>query len=79
VVKERFREQAEIGYTSKNESIYLKTNKTILFSSHLLSEVESICDRILLINKGELRADCPMEEAKSYPGGLTAFFQDKTK
>jgi ABC-2 type transport system ATP-binding protein len=57
----------------------LKSNKTILFSSHLLSEVESICDRILLINKGELRADCPMEEAKSYPGGLTAFFQDKTK
>jgi ABC-2 type transport system ATP-binding protein len=57
----------------------LKTNKTILFSSHLLSEVESICDRILLINKGELRADCPMEEAKSYPGGLAAFFQDKTK
>ncbi len=57
----------------------LKTNKTILFSSHLLSEVESICDRILLINKGELRADCTMEEAKSYPGGLAAFFQDKTK
>lgn len=57
----------------------LKSNKTILFSSHLLSEVESICDRILLINKGTLRADCSMQEAKSYPGGLPAFFQDNTK
>lgn len=57
----------------------LKSNKTILFSSHLLSEVESICDRILLINKGKLMADCSIEDAKSYPGGLIAFFQEKTK
>lgn len=57
----------------------LKSNKTILFSSHLLSEVESICDRILLINQGKLMADCSISEAKAYPGGLAAFFQDKTK
>jgi ABC-2 type transport system ATP-binding protein len=57
----------------------LKSNKTILFSSHLLSEVESICDRILLINQGKLMADCSISEAKAYPGGLTSFFQDKTK
>jgi ABC-2 type transport system ATP-binding protein len=57
----------------------LKADKTIIFSSHLLSEVESICDRIILINKGELLADCSMNEAKAYPGGLAAFFQDKTK
>lgn len=59
--------------------ISLKSNKTILFSSHLLSEVESICDRILLINQGKLMADCSISEAKAYPGGLTSFFQDKTK
>jgi ABC-2 type transport system ATP-binding protein len=57
----------------------LKSNKTILFSSHLLSEVESICDRILLINQGKLMADCSISAAKAYPGGLTSFFQDKTK
>lgn len=57
----------------------LKSNKTILFSSHLLSEVESICDRILLINQGKLMADCSISETNAYPGGLTAFFQDKTK
>lgn len=32
-------------------------NKTVLFSSHILQEVEAICDRVLIINKGELVAD----------------------
>lgn len=32
-------------------------NKTILFSSHILQEVEAICDRIIIINKGTLVAD----------------------
>jgi ABC-2 type transport system ATP-binding protein len=32
-------------------------NKTVLFSSHILQEVEAICDRIIIINKGELVAD----------------------
>jgi ABC-2 type transport system ATP-binding protein len=32
-------------------------NKTVLFSSHILQEVEAICDRVIIINKGELVAD----------------------
>ena len=32
-------------------------DKTVLFSSHILQEVEAICNRILIINKGELVAD----------------------
>jgi ABC-2 type transport system ATP-binding protein len=32
-------------------------NKTVLFSSHILHEVEAICDRVIIINKGELVAD----------------------
>jgi ABC-2 type transport system ATP-binding protein len=57
----------------------LKMGRTILFSSHILSEVEAICDRLLLINHGHLEADCSMEEAKAFPGGLSQFFQEKTK
>lgn len=57
----------------------LKPGRTILFSSHILSEVEAICDRLLIINQGILQADCSMEEAKAFPGGITQFFQDKTK
>jgi ABC-2 type transport system ATP-binding protein len=32
-------------------------NKTVLFSSHILQEVEAVCDRIIIINKGEIVAD----------------------
>jgi ABC-2 type transport system ATP-binding protein len=32
-------------------------NKTVLFSSHILQEVEALCDRVIIINKGELVAD----------------------
>jgi len=32
-------------------------DKTILFSSHILQEVEAICDRVIIIDKGHLVAD----------------------
>lgn len=32
-------------------------SKTVLFSSHILQEVEAICDRVIIINKGSLVAD----------------------
>ncbi len=32
-------------------------DKTVLFSSHILQEVEAICDRVVIINKGTLVAD----------------------
>jgi ABC-2 type transport system ATP-binding protein len=58
--------------------VSLKKDKTILFSSHLLGEVNAICDHVLLIDKGQLKANCSIEEAKNYPGGLEAFFKNKT-
>ena len=35
----------------------LGQNKTVLFSSHILQEVEAICDRVVIINLGKLVAD----------------------
>lgn len=32
-------------------------NKTVLFSSHILQEVEAICDRVIIIHKGRIVAD----------------------
>ena len=32
-------------------------NKLVLFSSHILAEVEAICDRVIIINKGTIVAD----------------------
>ncbi len=57
----------------------LRPGRTILFSSHILTEVEAICDRLLIMNQGVLQVDCSMEEAKSFPGGISQLFQEKTK
>jgi ABC-2 type transport system ATP-binding protein len=35
----------------------LGQNKTVLFSSHILQEVEAICNRVIIINKGNIVAD----------------------
>lgn len=35
----------------------LGENKTVLFSSHILQEVQAICDRVIIINKGKIVVD----------------------
>lgn len=35
----------------------LGKDKTVLFSSHILQEVEAICDRVIIINRGNIVAD----------------------
>ncbi|MET0244782.1 MAG: gliding motility-associated ABC transporter ATP-binding subunit GldA [Flavitalea sp.] len=35
----------------------LGKQKTVLFSSHILQEVEAVCDRVVIINKGKLVAN----------------------
>jgi ABC-2 type transport system ATP-binding protein len=52
----------------------LQKDRIILFSSHILSEVETICDRILLIDQGKLVSDSLMTEIKD----LEKFFKEKT-
>src|SRR5678815_1239968 len=39
-------------------------NKTVLFSSHILQEVEAICDRVIIINKGEIVANDKLKKKK---------------
>jgi ABC-2 type transport system ATP-binding protein len=40
------------------------TTKTVLFSSHILQEIEAICQRVLLFNKGKLVADVYLKDLK---------------
>ncbi len=40
----------------------LAEHSTILFSSHILSEVEAICDRVVILINGEIRADSRLDE-----------------
>ena len=35
---------------------------TILFSSHILSEVEAVCDRVIILMNGEIKADAHLAE-----------------
>jgi len=38
--------------------------KTILLSTHIMKEVEAVCDRVIIINKGKLVADKKLEEIR---------------
>ena len=42
-----------------------RRGKTILFSSHILGDVERVADRIAIIERGALRADCSLNEFRS--------------
>ena len=39
--------------------------KTVLLSTHIMQEVEAICDRVIIINKGELVTDRKLTELKA--------------
>lgn len=39
--------------------------RTILFSSHLLSDVERVADRIAVMDRGSLKAECTVDEFRS--------------
>ncbi len=38
--------------------------KTVLLSTHIMQEVEAICDRVIIINKGEVVADKKLNELR---------------
>ncbi len=39
-------------------------DKTVLFSTHIMQEVEAVCDRVIIINKGKIVADKKLKELK---------------
>lgn len=50
----------------------LKVDKTIIFSSHILQEVESISDKIVILDKGKIVADDTLSTLSTAPSvGLT--------
>ncbi len=44
-------------------------NRTVLFSSHILQEVEAICDRVIIINQGKIIADNKLGELRKEQKG----------
>lgn len=43
----------------------LGKEKTVVFSTHIMQEVQAICDRVLIIDRGNLVADDPIERLQS--------------
>lgn len=43
-------------------------NKTLIFSTHIMQEVEAICQDVVIINKGKILAASPLTELKAGSG-----------
>ena len=43
----------------------LGADKTVIFSTHIMQEVQAICDRVVIINRGRLVADDPIDRLRA--------------
>jgi ABC-2 type transport system ATP-binding protein len=50
-------------------------DRTVMLSTHIMQEVEAMCDRVVIINNGEIVADDSIEVFTSRPGSLEAEFK----
>ena len=50
----------------------LKKEHSVIFSSHILSEVSAVCDRVVIINKGNIKAIDTIENLEKNLGGNIA-------
>lgn len=56
----------------------LGKSKTVLLSTHILSEVEAVCERVILISRGRIVLDGPVSEMAGDSGDLEARFRELT-
>ncbi|WP_334124359.1 ABC transporter ATP-binding protein [Empedobacter brevis] len=53
--------------------------KTVILSTHIMQEVEALCSRVILLNKGKIVADQSIEEFKGQYKSLEEAFHVLTK
>ena len=53
-------------------------NKTVILSTHILQEVEKICDRIIIINKGNIVEDQKVDDLNKNKVNIETHFQKLT-
>ena len=58
--------------------LIMREGRTVLFSSHILGDVERVSDRIAVIDKGVLRANCSLEEFRMAVKKVVLSFVDST-
>lgn len=49
--------------------------KTLMLSTHIMQEAEAICDRVVILSKGEIVADTPTQRLHSDSGIKTVFVE----
>ena len=49
---------------------HLADQSTVLFSTHILSEVEALCDRVIILMNGQIRADARLSELAATPDAV---------
>jgi len=54
----------------------LAQRATVLFSSHVLSEVEQVCERALVLLGGRLRADARLSEMRATHSAVVSIAED---
>ena len=53
-------------------------NKTVMLSTHIMQEVEKMCNRVIIINKGKIVADEMLSSLKERNIDLETYFQKLT-
>jgi ABC-2 type transport system ATP-binding protein len=56
--------------------LIMRQGRTVLFSSHILSDVERVADRIAVIDKGLLKANCSLEQFREAVKKVIFSFDD---
>jgi ABC-2 type transport system ATP-binding protein len=49
----------------------ISRNKTVIFSTHIMQEVSALCDRVIVINKGEIVSDSSLANLLSLQNNET--------
>ncbi|NNM94673.1 MAG: gliding motility-associated ABC transporter ATP-binding subunit GldA [Bacteroidia bacterium] len=52
----------------RNLIVQIGKEKTVILSTHIMQEVDAVCDRVIIINAGKIAADKPTSELKSGKG-----------
>ena len=56
----------------------LSKDHSIILSTHILSEVEAVCDRVLIINEGYIVLDRYLKELLTNKNSLESIFMQLT-
>jgi len=52
--------------------------KTVIFSTHIMQEVEAICDRVVIINRGNIVKDSSLNDLKQAGKTMEEVFRELT-